>query len=102
FVGTPGARFVPVEDDELCRSISPVAVESCDRTVVATAGQRFWVVIQNWNASAAGSDLINLSAALVPTAPGNGKLIAAGPANTAAGGAFDLRLAWDDPTFAPG
>lgn len=102
FVGTPDTRFVPVEDDELCRSVSPIANEVCDRTVVATAGQRFWVVVQNWSASAAGSDLINLSAALVPLAPGKGKLIVAGPASTAAGGAFDLRLAWDDPTFAPG
>ncbi len=102
FVGTPNARFVPIEDDELCRSVSAVANESCDRSVVAMAGQRFWVVVQNWSASAAGSDVINLSAALVPLMPGNGKLIAAGPGSTAAGEAFDLRLAWDDPTLAPG
>ena len=102
FTGTPGASSSPNEDDELCRSVSPTDEESCDTTVTATTGQRFWVVVQNWDASAAGTDAINLSTALVPLAPGNGTLFAAGPGSTAAGEPFDLRLAWDDATFAPG
>jgi len=101
FIGTPGSANAPNEDDELCTSRSAVATEVCDVIVTARAGQRFWVVLQNWQSSVAGSDSTQLKAGLVPLAPGS-QLMAAGPGHVAQDETFDMRVAWDDPTFAQG
>ncbi len=101
------ASALPSEATQLCKSSSPAATERCDLVLDVEQGERFWILVQNWSASAAGHDRVLIDAALVPVvasrqAPTRQPLVATGPGATADGEAFKVRLAWNDPTLAPG
>lgn len=107
FVGiATSADALPSEETEICSSTSPIADEVCEFEREVPAGTRFWVLLQNWQASAAGDD-VTLTAAAIPfsptqTEPAQQRLRVSGPGRTPAHQSFDLRISWDDPGFAPG
>lgn len=101
------ATELPSEATEICKSTTPTASERCDVELEVAAGEHFWILVQNWKASLAARDAVTLEAALVPLqasarAPAERPLVATGPGRVAARAAFKLRLAWNDPTMAPG
>lgn len=108
FIGAAAsASALPTEATELCASTSPASDEVCDIELDVTAGDRFWVLVQNWQSSPAGSDAVSLSTALVPLAASTAAaeartLIASGPGRTALNDAFKVRVGWNDPGFAHG
>ena len=111
FVGSAAnASALPTEATQLCSAFHIGGDESratCDLELDVTAGDRFWVLVQNYQSSAAGSDAVSVATALVPladaTAPaGSRTLVATGPGRTAQGDAFKVRVGWNDPAFVQG
>lgn len=108
YVGRAGsATEMPNEDSEICISGSSGAVEKCDMVLDVTAGERFWILVQNWQSSTAGADNVAVQAALVPIAastaePALRPLVATGPGHTALRESFPVRLSWNAPDMAPG
>lgn len=96
FVGqgdTPGAA------SQVCASTTPGSVEQCD--VGAPAAGTWWIVAQNWEASAAGAtDTLTLGTTVVAGDAGN--LRVEGPASNPAGAPFDLRVFYDEPDLEAG
>lgn len=101
------ATDLPAESSRICKSATPTASEQCDLVLEVEQGDRFWILVQNWKASSAGQDRVSIDAALVPMQassrlPSQRPLIATGPGATDDGETFAVRLAWNDPTLAPG
>jgi uncharacterized repeat protein (TIGR01451 family) len=62
----------------------------------------YWVLVQNWDASAAGAaDEVTLATAVVPGTDA-GNMSVDGPTSVPAGTPFDIRLYWDTPTMEVG
>lgn len=96
---------VAEEAEEECFSIAPAALEACDVEIVqgAGAGQRsYWVMVQNFDAGSAGTDQVEVDHALVPMEADSTGLVFTGPGTVSSQAAFNLRMAWDDPTLLPG
>jgi subtilisin family serine protease len=102
---------LPDESEELCVSGGPRAVEDCAIEVRGGAAPRnFWVLVTNFDAGVQGgtdtataNDQVSLETVRValdgqPT----GELTATGPGRVDSEAGFTLRLAYDDPTMAPG
>jgi subtilisin family serine protease len=90
---------LPSADEEVCKSASETAFESCQ--VANPVSGTFWVMVQNW-LTGQGLDDIDLTVAVVPGAD-NGNLTVTGPTTSvAAGTPFDLILAWNEPALAVG
>lgn len=90
----------PDEAEEVCRSASGVWQEKC--TLKAPAAGKWWILVQNWNSSAALIDDIELTVAVIP-GTNNGNLTASGPTTTIpVGQPFDITLSWNEPTLAVG
>ena len=85
--------------EELCASISPEDIENCNLYDLPPG--EYWVLLQNWSASAAGEDEATLLSAAIAPGPGN-SLAASGPGIVGAGEVFDLRLSWDNLAALPG
>ena len=111
FVGTAAsATALPTEASQLCAAFEVNGNEKravCDLELDVVAGDRFWMLVQNYQSSAAGSDVVSVAAALVPlsvsAAPmASRTLVATGPGSTGLRDAFKVRVGWDDPTFVQG
>lgn len=108
FVGRANrANDLPGKNTEFCRSTTPGADERCDLMLDVDAGDMFWVLVQNWQSSATGKDDVSVQAGLIPVEPSAKEpsqrpLIATGPGLTDLRESFKVRLAWNDPTMAPG
>lgn len=105
FIGLDAdADGLPEQNEELCRSVSPFDAPNCVLELTSGASARsYWVLLQNVSASFSGPDVVQLETQLFDLEPVNGpKLVVTGPATVARLGSFNLRLAWDDPSFAPG
>jgi subtilisin family serine protease len=108
YVGRAGsASSMPSDATRICKSSSPTATERCDLVLEVEQGEHFWILVQNWRASAAGRDRVMIDAALVPVAASQHAatqrpLVATGPGVTTDGEAFQVRLAWNDPTLVQG
>lgn len=108
YVGRAGsATETPSESTQMCKSSSPTSSETCDLVLDVEQGAHFWILVQNWRSSAAGQDRVSIQAALVPMGASQRQanqrpLIATGPGVTADGESFKVRVAWNDPTLAPG
>jgi subtilisin family serine protease len=89
----------PDEAEEVCRSASGVWQENC--TLKAPAAGKWWILVQNWNSSAALIDTIELTAAVIP-GTNNGNLLVTGPSSVAAGQPFPITLSWNEPSLAAG
>ncbi len=94
---------LPQLNEELCRSTLPDAVESCliDVSSVNPA-TRYWVLLQNWQSSAAGTDLITLEGAAIRMSPASSSVAMAGPGMTENRQQFSARVFWDLPLLPPG
>ncbi|MGH3645831.1 MAG: S8 family serine peptidase [Micromonosporaceae bacterium] len=89
----------PDAGEEVCRSASETAMESC--TVRSLAAGRYWIMVQNWLTGQALDD-VKLQTVLIPGTD-NGNLTVTGPSGRVpAGSAIDVKLAWDEPDLAPG
>ncbi|MFC4555149.1 S8 family serine peptidase [Georgenia faecalis] len=96
FVGRGEAASLATEE---CRSATAGALESCD--IGAPEAGAWWVLVQNWEASAAGAtDTLTLGTAVVVGDAGN--LWAEGPATHPAAEPFDLRVFYDEPALEAG
>src|ERR671918_437439 len=97
FVGrdTDGDRAAD-EGEEVCRSASEIALESCN--VTKLEGGTYWVMVQNWLSGRVLDDV----KLVVSTVPGTdaGNLTATGPKRAGAGSSFDVTLAWNEPAMA--
>jgi uncharacterized repeat protein (TIGR01451 family) len=93
----------PELSEELCLSATGGAMESCDLMADDLLGAgTYWVVVLNWEASAAGAaDLVKLALGVVPDSDA-GNLSVDDPGAVAKATPFDLRLYWDEATMAGG
>jgi hypothetical protein len=88
---------VAEEAEELCRSASDTAMESC--RLSSLAGGKYWIVVQNW--LGLGLSSIKLATAVIP-GQSAGNLTATGPRAVAANTPFDVTLTWREPAMDPG
>ena len=88
---------VATEDEELCRSASETAMESCRLSNLA--GGSYWIVVQNW--LGLGLSNVQLSTAVIPGTDA-GNLTVTGPRSVKAGTPFDVTLTWREPAMDPG
>ena len=79
--------------EERCRSITPDELERC--VIANPEPGRWWVVVQNWQGSAAAQDSVSLELAVLGEAA-DASLIAFGPGRHQAG-PLSLDLYWDRP-----
>lgn len=94
---------LPQLNEELCRSTLPAALESCLVELSSiNASTRYWVLLQNWQSSASGSDVINLEAAAIRVSPSTSAVAIAGPGMTESRQQFSSRVFWDLPLLPQG
>jgi hypothetical protein len=87
----------PQEAEELCRSASDTAFESC--SLASPEGGQYWILVQNW--LGLGADNVKLVTAVVSGANA-GNLTATGPKSVPAGKPFDITLNWNEPALVAG
>jgi subtilisin family serine protease len=85
------------EAEELCRSASDTAIESC--RLSSLEGGTYWIVVQNW--LGLGASNVKLSTAVIPGTD-NGDLTVTGPRSAKAGTPFDVTVTWRQPAMDPG
>ncbi|PSL03147.1 putative repeat protein (TIGR01451 family) [Haloactinopolyspora alba] len=96
FVGT-GSE--PSAATEVCSSTSSTADEFCD--ITDPEAGTWWVVAQNWEASAAGgTDTVTLGTAVVGGDAGN--MTVDGPQQQPIGEPFTIRTSYDEPAMEAG
>ncbi|WP_052664357.1 S8 family serine peptidase [Nitriliruptor alkaliphilus] len=83
---------VPAASEQLCAAASAGSDETCELTDPSPGS--YWILVQNWEASAAGVDPVELVTAVVPAGDA-GNLSADAPASVGARETFDIDLAWD-------
>jgi uncharacterized repeat protein (TIGR01451 family) len=94
-----GAGDTPSAATQLCASTTATAVEYCK--LDSPASGTYWVLVQNWDASATPPDTVTLSVAVVPGSE-SGNMTVIGPASVPAGTVYDLQLFWDTPGMMEG
>ena len=82
----------PDENEELCRSASETAFESC--RLSSPAGGKYWVMVQNWLGF--GLDYVKLVASVIPGSSA-GNLTVSGPTSVPANTPFNVTLTWNEP-----
>ncbi len=85
------------EGEELCRSATETAMESCRLSNLA--GGTYWIVVQNW--LGLGLSSVKLATAVIP-GQSAGNLTATGPRSVAANTPFDVTVTWREPAMDPG
>ncbi|HWG55547.1 MAG TPA: S8 family serine peptidase, partial [Gaiellaceae bacterium] len=85
--------------EELCRSASETAFESC--RLSEPEGGKYWIRVQNWLTGGLLLDDVELVAAVVPGTDA-GNLTVSGPKTVAANTPFDVTLAYNVPTLGVG
>ena len=90
---------LPSSDEIECASTTFAAAESC--TIVAPT-MNHWIVVQNWQPSAAAADTFNLKVITVTTATPSTKLSASLPAAVTSNDSFSIDLTWNLPNLAAG
>ena len=79
------------ETEEVCRSASETALESCRLSNLP--GGRYWILVENW---AGGLSNVKLATAVIP-GQSAGNLTATGPRSVAADTPFNVTLTWNEP-----
>jgi subtilisin family serine protease len=83
-------------DEEVCKSATEVALESC--SVANPAGGTYWVMVQNWE-TGMGLDDIDLTVAVVPGMDSHDLTVSGPSGPVAAGTPFDLQINWNEPAM---
>ena len=96
FVGT---GRTPTADTIICSSATGVWSEYCNLDVPASGS--YWILVQNWQGSAAQPDAIRLVTAIVED-DDEENLTVTGPETVPASTPFDLDVNWDEPSMEPG
>jgi uncharacterized repeat protein (TIGR01451 family) len=90
---------VPTEDTMLAASATGAVLEYYSE-IDPLAYPYYWVLIQNWTASAAPLDTVKFALGIVPdTTSVNFEV--SGPSAVSAGAFFDLEITWDVPAMEP-
>ena len=98
FVGT---GTTPSAATEVCASTTGSWNEYCNIIGDDLVAGDWWILVQNWNASANAPDDVTLVSAVVD--PGNlANFTATGPASVAAGAEYDVDLTYNVPAAMPG
>jgi hypothetical protein len=98
FVGLDAnGNGVAEEGEELCRSASDTAMESCRLSDLV--GGKYWILVQNW--LGLGLSKVKIATAVIPGAA-VGNLTATGPRAVAANTPFDVTVTWREPAMDPG
>jgi subtilisin family serine protease len=84
------------ETEELCRSASETAFESCRLSNLQ--GGKYWILVENW---AGGLSDVELVTAVIP-GQNVGNLTASGPKSVPAGTPFDVTVTYVEPAMDPG
>ncbi|HLF31916.1 MAG TPA: S8 family serine peptidase, partial [Xanthomonadales bacterium] len=88
------------EEEQLCESTSPQAIELCDMYNLPPGN--YWAVVQNWDGNLQGGDDVTLLSAAVD-ADDQASLVATGPGIvTPSGTAFKIRTSWSNINALPG
>jgi subtilisin family serine protease len=87
------------ESEQVCQSITPENLELCD--ILAPPAGTWWVLVQNWNGSAAPTDDATVLTAVI-AGDGSPGISATGPGIVGAGDPVPVRVAWDDVNAVPG
>ena len=99
FVGfSPSGADVVSESNLVCESISPDELERC--LIPQPQPGRWWIVVQNWQASAAGAEDEVVLAYTTVSASNDPSLTVAGPGRHP-GGALSVDVSIDQPLLAP-
>jgi subtilisin family serine protease len=85
------------EGEELCRSASDTAMESCRLSNLE--GGTYWIVVQNWLGF--GLDDVKLVTAVIP-GQSAGNLTVTGPRSVPANTPFDVTVTWREPALDAG
>ncbi|TDE15825.1 S8 family serine peptidase [Jiangella asiatica] len=94
-----GTGSEPSDATMVCTSATASADEFCD--VGDPAAGTWWILVQNWDASApGGTDTVTLGTAVVAGDAGN--LTVEGPASQPQGEPFTVRAFYDEPELDPG
>jgi len=80
-------------EEKLCESTSTGDVENCD--LFNLPAGNYWIVVQDWDAGASGSDDATLVSAAIDSAA-DSSLVATGPGIVGAGEAFTVRTSWSN------
>jgi subtilisin family serine protease len=88
---------VAEQSEELCRSASDTAMESC--ALSSLTGGKYWIVVQNW--LSLGLANVKLVTAVIPGVNA-GNLTATGPKAVPAKTPFDVTVTWKEPKLVPG
>jgi uncharacterized repeat protein (TIGR01451 family) len=90
---------IPQAGEQICASTSPASAERCN--IADPEPGTYWVLVQNWNASANPPDVTTLAVAIVPAAD-MGNMWVEGPTAVGAGEPYDVRVYWNDPDISAG
>lgn len=94
-----GTGTTPNADTLVCVSAAGASDEECDFTPDPGAGAEYWVLVQNWQASASGTDTVTLVTAVPVEDEGNLTVGEPTPAEPiGAGTEFTVPLTWDELT----
>ncbi|MEE6273973.1 S8 family serine peptidase [Georgenia wangjunii] len=94
-----GRGDTPSLETEICMSATAGALEKCD--IGAPEAGTWWILLQNWEASAPGAtDTLTFGTAVVAGDAGN--LSVEGPETNPTGEPFDLRVYYDEPELDAG
>ncbi len=98
-VGLDTGDGLPEESEIVCQSASGGSFESCE--VMSPDAGTWWVVVLNWEESAAAPDDVSLATVVVPNSD-SGNMYVEGPTAVPALQPFDIRVFWDTPTMMAG
>jgi subtilisin family serine protease len=85
------------EGEELCRSASDTAMESC--RLGSLAGGKYWILVQNW--LGLGLSSVKVATAVIP-GTNVGNLTVTGPRSVAANTPFDVTVTYREPAMKAG
>jgi uncharacterized repeat protein (TIGR01451 family) len=97
YVGRDDDNNGPELSEVDCSSATSATLESC--TIANPTAGTYWVLVQNWGASATPPDSVTLEAVAMTTAS---NLTVVGPASNPIGEPFDLRVYWNESALDAG
>ncbi|WP_345266726.1 S8 family serine peptidase [Nocardioides nanhaiensis] len=95
-----GKGTTPSAATAVAASASGGSAESIDLALGEGDEGPWWILVQNWEASASGTDTVDVESAVVAGDEGN--LTAEGPETNPLNEPFTITTSWDEPAMEPG